>query len=55
MHAQHLEHISIGDVEGVVNKQAAAPYSSAEVKLLLEVMVIHTGLFRERKFFTSQF
>ncbi|WOH12005.1 hypothetical protein DCAR_0831501 [Daucus carota subsp. sativus] len=38
MHAQHLEHISISDVEGVVNNQAAAPYSRAEVMLLLEKM-----------------
>lgn len=47
MHAQHLEHISIGDVEGVVNNQAAAPYSRTEVMLLLEVMV--TIRFRPRK------
>lgn len=40
MHAQHLEHISIGDVEGVVNNQAAVPYSRAEVMLLLEVMLM---------------
>ncbi|XP_063942608.1 DNA replication licensing factor MCM3-like [Daucus carota subsp. sativus] len=36
MHAQHLEHISIGYVQGVVNNQAAAHYSRAEIMLLLE-------------------
>lgn len=55
MHAQHLEHISISDVEGVVNNQAAAPYSRAEVMLLLEVMVTQSGLGLGSKFLTLEF
>ncbi|KAM7500663.1 hypothetical protein LguiA_025077 [Lonicera macranthoides] len=37
-HAQHLEQMSIGDIEGVVNTRADVPYLRAEVMFLLEKM-----------------
>ncbi|KAG6420553.1 hypothetical protein SASPL_117085 [Salvia splendens] len=37
-HAQHVEQMSIADIEGVVNTGAGAPYSAAEVMALLEIM-----------------
>ncbi|KAG6387093.1 hypothetical protein SASPL_152276 [Salvia splendens] len=35
-HAQHVEQMSIADIDGVVNSGAGAPYSAAEIMSLLE-------------------
>ncbi|KAL7142515.1 hypothetical protein ABFS83_08G128400 [Erythranthe nasuta] len=37
-HAQHVDQMSIPDIEGVVNTGAAAPYSATEIMSLLEIM-----------------
>ncbi|KAL1567464.1 DNA replication licensing factor MCM3 2 [Salvia divinorum] len=37
-HAQHVEQMSIADIDGVVNSGAGAPYSAAEIMSLLEIM-----------------
>lgn len=37
-HAQHVEQISVADIEGVVNSGASVPFSTAEIMTLLEVI-----------------
>ncbi|CAI9760112.1 unnamed protein product [Fraxinus pennsylvanica] len=37
-HAQHIEQMSIADIEGVVNRGEPVPYSAAEIMSLLEIM-----------------
>ncbi|KAG8365611.1 hypothetical protein BUALT_Bualt18G0123800 [Buddleja alternifolia] len=37
-HAQHVEQMSIADIEGVVNSGGAVPYSAPEIMSLLEIM-----------------
>lgn len=39
-HSQHVEQISVADIEGVVNIGAPVPYSKAEILTLLEVIFL---------------
>lgn len=47
-HAQHVEQISVADVQGVVNSGASVPYSNAEIMTLLEMMEDENKLFFNR-------
>lgn len=47
-HAQHVEQMSIADIEGVVNSGAGAPYSAAEIMSLLEMMQDKSSLMINR-------
>ncbi|XP_027087801.1 DNA replication licensing factor MCM3 homolog 2 [Coffea eugenioides] len=47
-HAQHVEQISVADIEGVVNSGASVPFSTAEIMTLLEMMEVENKLFFNR-------
>ncbi|KAL3520205.1 hypothetical protein ACH5RR_018354 [Cinchona calisaya] len=47
-HTQHLEQISVADIEGVVNNGASVPYSDVEIMTLLEIMEVENKLFFNR-------